>query len=259
MVWVTAASAHTDPVIVSQPFPPANPASASRERFVRNQNGWLFQGFSAESHLLWLGGHINAKREKYESLLLHWNKLQYFQFSLFCLCLSVLVLFVFDDEFFSASFPAILLVSVLALSVCTQSPLTNSTLKLYTFSFMNVPSLVETRVQLWMNCCNIVAAVYLDFCSLCWLVSTERQTKHSGGCQFTFLTPTDSLIKHSQPLQHWFTIIRIKIFIPWIQDATENSSEITWVATCFSCQNRSVIKTAIWDCQVSWWREWSSG
>lgn len=160
---------------MSQPFPPASPPLGPRERFGKNQNGWLFQGFSADSHVLWLGGHINAEGEKYESLLLHWNKLHCSLSHSRCFLAWLFLCFIPH---------AILLVSVLVLSVCAQSPLTNSKLKLYAFPFMNVPSLAESHVQLWMNCCNILAAVYLVFCSLCWLVPTERQTKHSGGCQF---------------------------------------------------------------------------
>lgn len=140
---------------------------------------------------------------------------------------------------------------VSALCVCTQSPGGDLKLKLYEFSFTNVPSLAESRVQLWMNSHNILAAVYLGFCSLCWLASTERQTKHSGGCQLMFfffpLYNTDSLIKLSQPLQRWFTEMRIKILIPWIEDGSKYSSEITWVSTCFSsCQDSALIKTSFW-------------
>lgn len=125
---------------------------------------WRFRAFSADSHLLWLAGHIQAKG-KYESLILHWR------FSLHCfippaMCSKI---------------------SLSALCLHTE-PVSDLKLKLHAFSFTNVPSLVESHVQLWMNSHNILAAVYLGFCSLCWLASTERQTKHSGGCQLMFFS-----------------------------------------------------------------------
>lgn len=45
----------------SWPFPAANSPPAPWERFVKNQNGWRFHSISADSRLLWPGGHISVR------------------------------------------------------------------------------------------------------------------------------------------------------------------------------------------------------
>lgn len=117
------------------------------------------------------------------------NTIPVFHFVTLSLCLSGRLFFLClipHTALFGRS--ALLLNS---LSVCTQSPLTNSEIKCPSF-FIHERCLISGIVWLWMNRCNILEAVYLFlfvflFCYLWWLVSAETQAKHSGGCQIMLL------------------------------------------------------------------------
>lgn len=144
-------------------FPPASALLVPRERFVEDQNDGVFGHFQLTFTYCDLLDTFKPKGSMNHSFCT--------RFSLHCfippaMCSKI---------------------SLSALCLHTE-PVSDLKLKLHAFSFTNVPSLVESHVQLWMNSHNILAAVYLGFCSLCWLASTERQTKHSGGCQLMFFS-----------------------------------------------------------------------
>lgn len=126
-----------------------------------NQNGRHFQEFSADSHLLWLDGHmlrgggggggkwiinIAPKQTRFQSFTLS-------------PCLSGRLFSLSSSLPHSPHGIIWLFGSVIKL---TQSLLTNSEIKCPSF-FIHERRLISGIVRLWMNRCNILEAVYLFF------------------------------------------------------------------------------------------------
>lgn len=177
-----------------------------------NQNGWHFQGSSADHHPLWPHvlralKHMNcAKSSKINTIPV------FSSFSSRFLCVlspqppspstaSVFPLLITDTTLLDRC--ALLLKS---LPVCTVSPPTNSEIKLLP-PLIHESGLISAIVQLWMNFSNILEAVYLCVCVCvfpsysCWLVSAaETQTKHSGGCFLLVYWCTEERVQSASSL-----------------------------------------------------------